>query len=117
MVSLWSWGNLSAPMVGQMAEKLHQDVRTALEGNLDLQVLEEFAKVGQVGHTHANKQLEALLSKTNMPKMAMEKMSIKNGLLVEDSMFMFMFMFMQGSMPMLISMFIHRPSFGYGGAK
>ena len=92
-------------MVGAMSRKLHFDVTAAIEGQLDLDMLDAFAKVGEGGDQsqHAHEKLVRLLSETQMPKMAMEKMSIKNGMITED--FMSMLMYMQSSTLMSMSMF------------
>jgi hypothetical protein len=37
MVSMWSWGLLSAPKVAEMSHNLYMDVMLATQGELDVQ--------------------------------------------------------------------------------
>ena len=96
-------------MVGAMSKKLQFDVTAAVDGQLDLDMLDAFAKVGEGGDRsqHAHENLVRLLRETQMPNMVLETMSIKNGLITEDFMSMSTSMskFMQSSMLMFMSMF------------
>ena len=84
MVTMWSWGFLSAPCVGRMADSFYNDVLAAVSGDLDLEFVERFAQVNSGGERHAQDRLKALLAESGMPKMTMERITMQNGVLTED---------------------------------
>ena len=84
MVTMWSWGFLSAPCVGRMAESLYSDVLAAVSGDLDLEFVERFANINSGGERHALDRMKNFLAENGMPKMTMERIIMQNGLSTED---------------------------------
>ena len=67
-----------------MADTLYKDILAAQAGDLDLDLVKRFADLNVGGENHAQGKLMRLLTESGMPKMSLERMTIRNGVITED---------------------------------